>query len=276
MDTQNYLQLVEVAARKAGSLLRDAYSADAGVVSAVGKDIKTEADRAAEKVILESLRPTGLGILSEESGVVQKSGSKRQNSSVKNDLTTQRINLSSPTWIIDPLDGTFNFTRGFPACCVAIGLWAENQPVLGVIYDFVSDKMYSGIVGEGAFCNDEVMSVSTTGSYASASLATGFPSARDYSDASLADSICKVQQFKKIRMIGSAALSIAHVANGALDAYFEEDIWLWDVAAGLALVQAAGGDYSISEIKDSWQLDVFASNGLLSDLRGKKASKNKF
>jgi myo-inositol-1(or 4)-monophosphatase len=107
------------------------------------------------------------------------------------------------------------------------------------------------------------MRVSETSGYGSASLATGFPSARDYSDTSLADSIRKVQQFKKIRMIGSAALSIAHVANGCVDAYFEEDIWIWDVAAGLALVKAAGGDFTVSEIKDTWQLDVFASNGRL-------------
>jgi myo-inositol-1(or 4)-monophosphatase len=265
MDTKIYLELAQAAARQAGALLRDAYSADAGVVSAVGKDIKTEADQAAESVVLDAIRPTGLAILSEESGMDQKAGNRGQESGVS---PSSILDSPSPLWIIDPLDGTFNFTRGFPACCVAIGLWAENQPVLGVIYDFVSDKMYSGIVGEGAFCNGEVMSVSSTGSYASASLATGFPSARDYSDASLADSIRKVQQFKKIRMIGSAALSIAHVANGSLDAYFEEDIWLWDVAAGLALVKAAGGAYSISEIKESWQLDVFAFNGLLPDLRG--------
>ena len=255
MDTKNYLQLAEIAARKAGALLRDAYSADAGVVSAVGKDIKTEADLAAETVILEALRPTGLTILSEESGLSERAEEVESPISI--------LNSSSPIWVIDPLDGTFNFTRGFPACCVAVGLWAENQPVLGVIYDFVSDKMYSGIVGQGATCNGEAMRVSETISFASASLATGFPSARDYSDASLADSIRKVQQFKKIRMIGSAALSIAHVANGSLDAYLEEDIWLWDVAAGLALVKAAGGEFTISAIKDTWQLDVFASNGRL-------------
>ena len=263
MSDNPYLGLAETAARRAGELLRDAYSADAGVVSAVGKDIKTEADKAAEGVVLDALRPTGLAILSEESGVVQEAGA----SSVSNKSTNQPLKLSTPTWIIDPLDGTFNFTRGFPACCVSIALWNGLEPVLGVIYDFVSDKMYSGIVGEGACCNGEPLSVSKTESYASASLATGFPSARDYSDASLADSIRKVQQFKKIRMIGSAALSMAHVANGALDAYFEEDIWLWDVAAGLALVSAAGGNFSISEIKATWQLDVFAYNGILKDLR---------
>jgi myo-inositol-1(or 4)-monophosphatase len=259
VNTKKYLKLAEKAAREAGALLRDAYSKDAGVVSDGGKDIKTEADKAAEAVVLDALRPTGLSILSEESGVVQVQET--------NHSTHQPLHLSTPTWIVDPLDGTFNFTRGFPACCVAIGLWAENQPLMGVIYDFVSDKMYSGIVGEGALCNGEPIAVSQTASYASASLATGFPSARDYSDASLAVSIRKVQQFKKIRMIGSAALSIAHVANGALDAYFEEDIWIWDVAAGLALLKAAGGNFSISEIKDTWQLDVFAYNGVLRDLR---------
>jgi myo-inositol-1(or 4)-monophosphatase len=257
VNTKNSLKLAKTTARQAGSLLREAYTSDAGVISAVGKDIKTAADNAAEAVILEALRPTGFTILSEESGVNQGSDTS---------LFT-KLDLSSPIWIIDPLDGTFNFTRGFPACCVAIGLWANNQPVLGVIYDFVSDKMYSGIVGEGAYCNEDQMTVSTTDMYSNSSLATGFPSGRDYSDGALADSIRKVQQFKKIRMIGSAALSVAHVAAGCVDAYFEEDIWLWDVAAGLAILKAAGGDYSISEIKETWQLDVFAFNGVLPDLR---------
>lgn len=264
MHTKKYLALAERAALQAGALLRDAYSVDAGVVSAIGKDIKTEADKAAEAVVLDALRSTGLAILSEESGMEQETANSGKAVGAS---PSAILDSPSPLWIIDPLDGTFNFTRGFPACCVAIGLWAENQPLMGVIYDFVSDKMYSGIVGEGALCNGEPIAVSQTASYASASLATGFPSARDYSDASLAVSIRKVQQFKKIRMIGAAALSIAHVANGALDAYFEEDIWIWDVAAGLALVKAAGGNFSISEIKETWQLDVFAFNGLLPDLR---------
>lgn len=266
MCNKEYRELAESAARRAGECLLNAYAADAGVVSESGKDIKTEADQAAEKIVLDALSPTSLSILSEECGVVQSSGGGSQGSD-PNPSTIQLFNSSTPFWIIDPLDGTFNFTRGFPACCVAIGLWADGQPKMGVIYDFVSDKMYSGIVGEGAYCNGAPIQVSTTGSYASASLATGFPSARDYSDASLGNSIRKVQQFKKVRMIGSAALSIAYVANGSLDAYFEEDIWLWDVAAGLALVKAAGGDFSISKIRESWQLDVFASNGRLPDLR---------
>ena len=239
MDTDDYLLLAEETARISGAHLRDAYSIDAGVVSDVGKDIKTKADQAAEAVILEALRPTALAILSEESGY--ESSVERLNTS--NDSITTQDKCAKPIWIIDPLDGTFNFTRGFPACCVAIGLWAKNQPILGVIYDFVLDKMYSGSVECGATCNGESIRISDTADFRNASLATGFPSARDYSEASLAKSIRRVQQFKKIRMIGSAALSIAYVANGYFDAYFEEDIWLWDVAAGLALVKAAGGDF---------------------------------
>jgi len=262
MHTERYLVLAEKAARQAGACLRDAYSVDAGVESEVGKDIKTEADMAAEQVILEAIRSTGFAILSEESGFSEDTNGHDSPSAI--------LNSCSPLWIIDPLDGTFNFTRGFPACCVAIGLWSENRPILGVIYDFVSDKMYSGAVGRGATCNSEVIEVSYTSTSANASLATGFPSARNYSDVSLAGSIRKVQEYKKIRMIGSAALSIAHVANGSLDAYFEEDIWLWDVAAGLALVKAAGGDFAISQIKDTWQLDVFASNGHLPVLRAER------
>ena len=148
-------------------------------------------------------------------------------------------------------------------CCVSIALWQGLNPVLGVIYDFVSGKIYSGVVDKGAGCNDKAIEVSRVASYDQAVLATGFPSSRDYSDVALEASIRSIQSFKKIRMIGSAALSLAHVSSGNVDAYTEDDIWLWDVAAGLALVKSAGGTYTISEIKDRFQLDVFAANGLL-------------
>ena len=257
---EQYLELAKLSARRAGACLSSAYSADAGVVSEMGKDIKTEADRAAERVILEGLRPSGLSILSEECGL--ELGAVSGGAAGKTPELFMS-DASRPYWVIDPLDGTFNFTRGFPVCCVSIGLWSGKRPVLGVIYDFVSDAMYSGVVGMGAFCNDRRMEVSKVSDLSKAVLMTGFPSARDYSEAALADSIRSVQRFKKIRMIGSAASSLAHVAAGHADAYMEEDIWLWDVAAGLALVKAAGGGYQISKVKESWQMNVFAGNGCL-------------
>lgn len=264
-----YIKLAESAARGAGAVLLEAYADDPGVVSEAGKDIKTEADTAAERSILEALRATGLAILSEECGMVQESGVDESPSTTHTRASTvdPRKPLTGLTWIIDPLDGTFNFTRGFPMCCVSIALWDGMTPIGGVIYDFVGDRLYSGVVGDGAYGNGEPIRVSSIAEPSRAALATGFPSSRDYGEAALAESIRAVQRFKKIRMLGSAACSLAHVAAGHLDAYFEEDIWLWDVAAGLALVKAAGGDFSISEVKDSWQLDVFASNGRLPDLR---------
>ncbi|MDQ8193287.1 inositol monophosphatase family protein [Coraliomargarita sp. SDUM461004] len=255
--SRELLRLAERAAKEAGTLLHDAYATDAGVQSMAGRDIKTEADQAAEQHILEKLRPSGYSILAEESGFSSAKLSREAQRSLRPSLI---MNELEPMWIIDPLDGTFNFTRGFPACCVSIALWGVNKPLLGVIYDFASDMMYSGIVGQGAACNGKPIFVSNTKELHHAALATGFPSGRDFSHASLLSFVERVQQFKKIRMIGSAALSHAYVASGRVDAYFEEDIWLWDVAAGLALVEAAGGDFTISEIKDSWQLTVMASN----------------
>lgn len=252
---QDLLKLAETAARRAGKCLLEAYAFDAGVVSDSGKDIKTEADKAAEEVVLEALRPTGISILSEESGLEEAKPAKTDDGAKSQTLL----------WVVDPLDGTFNFTRGFPFCCVSIGLCNGLEPIQGVIYDFVRDQMFSGQVGKGVRCNGNPLSVSSVTEISMAALSTGFPSARDFGESALADSILKVQRFKKIRMMGSAALSLAQVAAGHLDAYQEEDIWFWDVAAGLALVKAAGGDYTISEIKENWQLNVYAHNGNLNE-----------
>ena len=252
MEIFNLVRLAEITARSAGKCLLDAYSSNSVVLSDYGKDIKTEADKVAETIVLKALRSTGCAILSEES---------RLSNTDKSFPTICESSL--PIWIIDPLDGTYNFTRGFPMCCVSIALWQGMNPVLGVIYDFTYDKLYSGVVDNGASCNDKAIQVSTLANYDQAVLATGFPSSRDYSDSALETSIRTIQRFKKIRMIGSAALSLAHVSSGNVDAYTEDDIWLWDVAAGLALVKAAGGNYTISGIKNSYQLHALASNGFL-------------
>ncbi len=245
-EKYDLLDIAIGAASQAGLILREHFTLNAGIASDKGRDIKTEADKAADLSILKMLLPTGYPILSEESGNKSLSG------------------LDTRCWIIDPLDGTFNFVRGFPSCSVSIALWQNRNPLLGVIYDFGNDRLYSGVVGEGAFCKGLPLQVSSTNCCSQAALATGFPTSRDFSDNALLKTIRRIQKFKKIRMIGSAALSLAYVSAGIVDAYYEEDIWLWDVAAGLALVRAAGGDFTISEIKSTWQLDVYASNGIIS------------
>ena len=152
-------------------------------------------------------------------------------------------------WIVDPLDGSMNYSREIPISCVSIALWRTRQPLIGVIWDFNRGDLYTGVTqsselaGEaGAWLNGQPISVSDIQQKQHGILCTGFPSWRDYGTESLLNFVMLVQDWKKIRMIGSAALSLAWVASGKADAYIEEDIRIWDVAAGLALVQAAGGN----------------------------------
>jgi len=240
---ESLLLLAAEAARDAGRLLRQDFSQNAVIRSDAGKDLKTAADVASEALIRRSLEATGVQTLGEES------------------VDRPPIDRTAPFWVVDPLDGTFNFTRGFPLCCVSIAYCEDLRPCLGVIYDFQSDILYTGLPGYGAFANGATIKVSEIDDKGQAVLATGFPAGRSFKGASLRDFLKKIRAFKKIRMIGSAALSLAYVASGRFDAYFEESIWWWDVAAGLALVEAAGGRWSAGTIGADWKVDIRAWNG---------------
>ncbi len=223
MNWEQELRLAETAAKRAGALLRDALRRDKKVLSSEGKDIKLQADRDAEAVILEVLQQSAFNILAEESG------------------EHGVLDSGEPIWIVDPLDGTLNFSRNIPLCCVSIALSRPDDPLVGVVYDFNADDCFAGIVGEGAWWNGEPMSVSNIGDAAQGILATGFPVNFVYSEAGLQEYLASVRRFKKVRKFGTAALSLAWVACGRADAYAEDDIMYWDVAGGLALVRAAGG-----------------------------------
>ena len=169
-------------------------------------------------------------------------------------------------WIVDPLDGSINFLRGIPSCAVSIGLIKDGEPILGVVYDFNREEMFSGIVGEGAWLNGRDIYISKVREKSEAIIMTGFPSYTDYSTEALDKYISMVQSFKKIRLIGSAALSLAYVASGRADAYYEKDIKIWDVVAGLALVKSAGGNYTNIKIDKEGKCTAYASNmEILSD-----------
>ena len=144
---------------------------------------------------------------------------------------------------------------------VSIALWCSNNPILGVIYDLPRQVLYVGSVGFGARLDSTPIRVSSTDERSEAILATGFPTQRDYGTSSLAAFIARVQEFKKIRMIGSAVLSLAMVARGVFDAYYEEDIMIWDVAAGLALVAAAGGYVEVKAGNNPHSVTAKATNG---------------
>lgn len=230
MSWESELELAANAARKAGAVLRDLMGKDITVLSSEGKDIKLQADRDAEATILKVLEQAGYPVLAEESG--------------EHGITGE----DTPFWVVDPLDGTLNFSRGLPICCVSIALCQRDKPLLGVIYDFNRDECFSGGKGIAATVNNVPIEVSSIEEKAKAILATGFPSHIDYSDTvAISDFVAEVQAFKKLRLIGSAALSLSYVACGRLDAYAENDIMLWDIAAGAAIVQAAGGYIDIRQ-----------------------------
>ena len=243
---QPELALAEKAATAAAQVLKRDFLSDAVVTKREGKDLKTEADVTAEGIILDHLSTSPYPTVSEEAGVAPE-------------LPTE-----GSCWIVDPLDGTMNFARGFPVSCASIALWNDAVPALGVIFDLNSDRLYRGVVGQGAEVDGNPLRVSSVAEAGQAVLATGFPSGRSYDREDLKEFISKVRRFKKIRMIGSAAMSLAYVAQGTWEAYHEENIFLWDVAAGLALVEAAGGKVVCSELSSEGTFNVTASNGQVS------------
>jgi myo-inositol-1(or 4)-monophosphatase len=244
MTWQAEFDLANGAALAAGGLLQSSFARDAGVRYRTGKDIKTRADVEAERAILDLLTPTGLPIVAEESAATA-------------------TNLGGPHWLVDPLDGTLNFTRGFPLHAVSIALWDGPTPVFGVILNSATGTMYRGMAGGGAWRDDAPITVSTVRDRSRAVLATGFPAGRDYDENALRSFVGRIQAFQKIRMIGSAAIALALVADGTFDAYFEEGGRIWDVAAGLAIVAAAGGCVAWESIHPAPALRVTATNGLV-------------
>lgn len=215
-------------AYEAGQFLRKHYNIH--IDSSEGKDIKLSADKESEEMIFKGLRPFGYSLLSEEKGL-EETGTEIR-------------------WIIDPLDGTMNYSKGMDdLSCVSISLWKKDEPLFGIVYRFRVDEMFSGMIGKGAWINDYPIKPSRITKVSDSIIATGFPVKRTYDTNSLTSFIEKVQRFKKVRMLGAAAIMTTYVACGKVDAYMEEDIMLWDVAAGAAIIKAAGGIAEI-EIKE--------------------------
>ena len=187
-------------------------------------DLVTEVDRAAEALIVSHLRKAFPNdtIIGEEGG--SQSG------------TSGRV------WYIDPLDGTTNFSHGFPHFCTSIGLWIDEQPAVGVVADPMRDWYFSAVSGHGAFLNGRRLHVSTTDTIGDALLATGFPYDRWTNPDNNSHRLTHMLRLcQGIRRAGAAALDLAYVSAGWLDGYWEDRLNSWDVAAGIILVQEAGG-----------------------------------
>jgi fructose-1,6-bisphosphatase/inositol monophosphatase family enzyme len=244
-DLSNYLDIALGVVRKGESIFTKNISKYNQLEKNIGREVKIRADRELNDLLVEELRNISLfNIVSEE----------------KHDNTIQENEYN---WIVDPLDGSFNYLRGIPIYCISLGLWKGLEPVLGVIYDLTQNDIYYGIIGENAYKNKKKISVSRVNLSSDAVLCTGFPVNYSYSEDNILEFVDNVKKYKKIRLFGSAAMSLSLVASGIVDAYIEENIMVWDVAAGIAIVKAAGGnvEYSQGSVQNSFNVSV--TNGSL-------------
>ena len=247
LDLHKEIQTAKDAAKAAGKLL-EANKQDLNqLIYSSDTDIKLKADVKAENLIKSILSDrSNFPILAEESG-------KSEN------------NLDEIFWVVDPLDGTANYTRDIPLCCVSIALIHKMQPVLGVIYDFNNNNLYEGLLDNEAKLNGRVIKVSEVKTAKEGILVTGLPNNTDYSDSALLNMVKDFQEWRKVRMIGSAAIASCYVASAKADVYKEFGTYLWDVSAGAAIVNAAGGKAEITNYRDNYQVDVHFSNSKIID-----------
>jgi myo-inositol-1(or 4)-monophosphatase len=238
-------------AHDAGRILAERFGRALQVSNKGDIDIVTEADLAAEQFIIERIKSyyPRHAILAEEadaSGVVHEGQGEWK-------------------WIIDPLDGTTNYAHGYPAFCVSIALERGGRIELGVIYDPMREETFTAERGEGATLNGRRIRVSETYDLNSALLCTGFPyDVRDHGD--FARHFHNfIMHAQAVRRDGSAALDLAYVACGRFDGFWEEGLRPWDVAAGVLLVEEAGGRVSYYDGSpfNIYAPPILASNGLV-------------
>ncbi len=236
------------AARSAGELLRGRLGAVDSVEFKGAVDIVTEMDKAAELLIVDAIRERfpEHGILAEEGSEV--------------------ISTSPYRWIIDPLDGTTNYAHGFPIYCVSIGIEAGGVMVAGVVYAPELDELFTAERGKGAYLNGDRIRVSKTAKLDTSLLATGFPyDIRTAKDTNLDHFGSFAVRTQAIRRAGAAAYDLCSVAAGRFDGFWEMKLRPWDVAAGLLIVEEAGGvvtDFSNGQV-DLDRGEVLATNGLI-------------
>ncbi len=214
-------------------------------------DIVTDADRASEDLIVEAINREfpEHDILTEERSFEPKG--------------------SRWLWLVDPLDGTVNFAHGYPMFSVSIGLMHDGALVAGMVYDPLKKERFYAIRSGGAFLNDNPISVSEAARLQESIVSTGFPYDKAYSqDNNIAEFSKVLLRVQGMRRAGSAALDLAYVSCGRLDGFWELKLKPWDMAAGILLVQEAGGRVSdrSGDQTDVYTQFVVATNGIIHDL----------
>ena len=243
---KHYLDAAENAARAAGKLLRENFQRQLRVKSMAAHDIKLEIDVQAQELIGKLLlEEFPAHALYGEEGIGGDQSSDHQ-------------------WIVDPLDGTVNYFYGIPHFCVSIALRLHKEVIVGVIYDPIRNEMWTGQRDEVSTLNGTPIHVSDRAELAEAVISIGLAKTGETINTNFPLLQQMIHRVRKCRVLGSAALDMAYVACGRLDAYVETGISLWDIAAGLLLVENAGGTVDLrprEKMKDKYS--IVASNGLI-------------
>ncbi|MGE5315061.1 MAG: inositol monophosphatase family protein [Acidobacteriota bacterium] len=238
------------AAREAGTLLREGVGKIKTIERKQGEatNLVTEFDKRAEALIISHIRSRfpSHDILAEESG--------------SHDIR------SDYRWVIDPLDGTTNYTHGLPLFSVSIGIEHHGEMVAGVIYDPSADELFTAEKGKGAFLNGTPLHVSNADTLINSLLVTGFPYTYRQNPGRIVDHFQNfLLEAQGIRRLGSAALDLAYIAAGRLDGYWEVTLNPWDKAAGVLLVKEAGGTVTdfLGNPDSIYTPTTLASNGII-------------
>ena len=240
---------MEAIAREAGSLLMGFFHQRVKIEYKGEADLVTVADRKSEALILERIRQQfpAHDVMGEEGARIETG--------------------SDYKWYVDPLDGTTNFAHGFPVFCVSLAVEHRGQRVAGVVYDPTRDEMFTAELGSGARLNGEAIRVSVTARLNDCLLATGFPSQKRHKNPNIHFYHQITLKTHGVRRAGSAALDLCCVACGRFDGFWEFNLNPWDTAAGVLIMEEAGGrvtDFSGGPFQLASR-ETVASNGLVHD-----------
>lgn len=248
-------EVAKSSARRVGAFLKKKLHVHKQINHRSAHDVKLELDEQSQRMIERDLLKVypGISVLGEE-GVVGDP-------------------LAQWRWVVDPIDGTVNFSRGLPHACVSIALqkrqvsanghWDEYDTMLGVVYDPFVDEMWVARRGQKARLNGRLISVSGTTRLNSAIVSIGFAKTRTTLKRNLPIFMRLYQRVLKVRLLGSAALAVTWTAAGRLDAYREHGISIWDVAAGGLILECAGGEFWRRPLEKKYTYELIATNGLL-------------
>lgn len=230
--------LIEIS-KQAGKLIKEGFGKNLEINYKTNEiNLVTQIDKASEKLIIDFIKNKfpSHSILAEEGG------------GVKND--------SEYLWVVDPLDGTTNFTHGLPIFAVSIGVQKNNKTIAGVVFDVMRNVIYSAELGSGAFANSNKLKVTDTEKLNHSLLVSGFPyNIAENPDHAFERFVALTKKSRGVRRLGSAAIDFCYLASGVFDGFWEVNLHPWDICAGKLIVEEAGGLVTDFEGK---QIDIYS------------------